>query len=398
MLKRIASIAVLAAVFTVSFSTNIRAKIKGTVDDLSSKGDLTVHEWGTFTSVAGADGRAVEWIPLGGPIGQSDLPCFVNQSQVGIKWLLTGTVRMETPVLYFYAPHEMKVNATVRFPQGTITEWYPQANLANQTIFDPRKTSVLEWRDVDVLPGTNPTLPTESGPSHYYAARQTDAAPVRVKGQDEKFLFYRGVGTFPVPIGAQVESDGRLLLQNLGKDTIPGVILFENRGGKIGYRMQGSLKGTARLDPPTLDGDFASLQQTLEKILIASGLYEKEAKAMVATWRDSWFEEGTRVFYIVPTRAVDSILPLEIEPKPANIARSFVGRLEVITPATENAVANALRTRDQSSLNTYQRFLGPIAKQLLAKSTKADDRILFQDFVTFKVNTAANFASTSMCK
>ena len=35
--------------------------------------DVTVHEWGTFTTVAGADGVAMQWTPLG---GASDLPCF----------------------------------------------------------------------------------------------------------------------------------------------------------------------------------------------------------------------------------------------------------------------------------------------------------------------------------
>ena len=37
--------------------------------------DLVVHEWGTFTSIAGPDGQAVQWRPLTGP---SDLPCFVT--------------------------------------------------------------------------------------------------------------------------------------------------------------------------------------------------------------------------------------------------------------------------------------------------------------------------------
>ena len=38
---------------------------------------LTVHEWGTLHSIAGADGNAVDWLPLGGP---TDLPCFVERS------------------------------------------------------------------------------------------------------------------------------------------------------------------------------------------------------------------------------------------------------------------------------------------------------------------------------
>jgi hypothetical protein len=62
--------------------------------------DLTVHEWGTFTSVAGEDGSAVDWDALG---CKDDLPGFVNDfGYRGFKWQLTGTVRMETPVLYFY--------------------------------------------------------------------------------------------------------------------------------------------------------------------------------------------------------------------------------------------------------------------------------------------------------
>ncbi|MGC2400855.1 MAG: hypothetical protein WA510_13775, partial [Acidobacteriaceae bacterium] len=42
--------------------------------------DLTVHEWGTFTAVAGTDGRAIEWLPLGLPRfpPSTDLPEFVE--------------------------------------------------------------------------------------------------------------------------------------------------------------------------------------------------------------------------------------------------------------------------------------------------------------------------------
>jgi len=36
---------------------------------------LTAHEWGTFTSIAGDKGQAVEWFPL---TGSTDLPAFVE--------------------------------------------------------------------------------------------------------------------------------------------------------------------------------------------------------------------------------------------------------------------------------------------------------------------------------
>jgi hypothetical protein len=36
--------------------------------------DLTVHEWGTFGSVAGRNGEAIDWLPLS---GATDLSGFV---------------------------------------------------------------------------------------------------------------------------------------------------------------------------------------------------------------------------------------------------------------------------------------------------------------------------------
>src|SRR5271155_1478630 len=87
--------------------------------------DLTVHEWGTFTSVAGEDGSAIEWNALG---CQSDLPKFViDFGYRGFKWVLRGTARMETPGMYFYSPRALDAHVKVSFPKGLITEWYPQA-------------------------------------------------------------------------------------------------------------------------------------------------------------------------------------------------------------------------------------------------------------------------------
>src|ERR1043166_8481399 len=36
--------------------------------------------------------------------------------------------RMETPVIYFYADERQMLDVQVDFPQGQITEWYPQAS------------------------------------------------------------------------------------------------------------------------------------------------------------------------------------------------------------------------------------------------------------------------------
>src|SRR4029078_13647618 len=85
---------------------------------------LVAHDWASLTSVPGADGAALQWSPQG---GQSDLPCFVERSVFNVKGWLGGTVRMETLVLYFYAPQPVSVNVDVAFHDGLMTEWYPHA-------------------------------------------------------------------------------------------------------------------------------------------------------------------------------------------------------------------------------------------------------------------------------
>jgi hypothetical protein len=195
-----------------------------------------------------------------------------------------------------------------------------------------------------------------------------------------------------------VQRDGRVTVRKLGKTDIPAVILFENRNGKRGYRASGILKKEITLDPPELRNDFAKLQSELEAILIANGLYPREAQAMLATWRDLWFEEGTRVFYIVPQRDVDKILPLKINPKPARTVRVFVGRMELVTAATETTVADAIRANDTETLQAYARFLGPVTNRLLAKSTHTDETARLTEFQKSAVNSAAYLQSGLLCK
>jgi hypothetical protein len=322
---------------------------------------LTVHEWGTFTSIAGQDGRPVEWLPLAGP---TDLPCFVERIGDGIKVSLSGTVRMETPVIYFYAPREASVSVKVRFPQGTLTEWFPRA-LVN-------RSNTIAWTDVKISPRAPADFPLEPGANHYYVARQTDASPLRVGQQKEKFLFYRGVGRFVPPIAATVSADGAIIVKSIDGGAVGDVMLFENRRGAIDFQAHRVASDRIKLDPSASEAESPSPAAQLEKMLVARGLYPKEASAMVETWRDSWFEQGTRLFYIVSRAAVDSILPLEIQPQPADVTRVFVGRMELVTAATEREVNDAIAGNDKTTLAQYARFLRPIVDRLLAGSAPVD--------------------------
>jgi hypothetical protein len=341
---------------------------------------VTVHEWGTYTSIAGKNGRAVPWQPLG---GLADLPGFVRRSNDAGKGTLTATVRMETPVLYFYSAQEASVDVSVGFRQGLITEYFPQAIVSRGGLrlggaLASGAVHTIRWSDVRIQPRALAEFPVEPTPNHYYAARKTDAAPVQVGRDLERFLFYRGVGSFELPLRAVVGDDGDVSVTNTGREAIPAVMLFENCRGRIGWRLHRGLISQARLARPTTGGDVASMRRELERMLVAEGLFEKEAIAMVETWSDSWFEEGTRLFYVLPRRAVDAVLPLEIRPAAADIVRVFVGRLEIVTAASLTDLGEALWTNDRAKLARFGRFLRPFADRFLEAPLASADRARFQ--------------------
>ena len=341
---------------------------------------LVVHEWGTFTSVTGRDGRTLVWRPL---TIESDLPSFVYSVDKGTTWRglsypsksgLAVKVRMETPVVYFYSGEEQTVRLRVGFPGGRLTEWYPQAHSVSRWDID--------WGEVRVLPSAHVGLPHDFRENHYYPARETDAALIQVRNdqqpEHEKFLFYRGVGNFDLPLSVRLEGD-RVAIKNSQEEKVTQVVLFENSGGNIGYQILNMPETEMVVDRPALDDKLPELRQEMKSMLIASGLYEKEADAMLNTWRDSWFEEGLRVFYLMPRKTTDAILPIVIEPEPAELVRVLVGRTELITPEMEQSVTSQIAKLSEPSTSSreaalkeiykYGRFLESILTQIQEHTT-----------------------------
>jgi hypothetical protein len=343
--------------------------------------DFVVHEWGTFTSVAGQDGRALIWRPL---TVESDLPSFVYSVDKGDTWRglrypsksgLAVRVRMETPVLYFYAKEEMSVAVKVGFPSGRITEWYPTAQVSQGNI---------DWGEFRVMPGAQVYLPNDFRENHYYPARDTDAAAIQIRRdqvtEQEKFLFYRGVGNFELPLSVRLAEE-KVIIKNVGEESVRKVVLFENRDGRIGYQIFDLASTEVTLNRPQLRGNLQELRSELKAMLVSDGLYEKEAEAMLDTWRNSWFEEGLRAFYIMPRKTTDTILPIDIDPQPATLVRVLVGRTELVTPEMENNVIAQLKTLNGSSanvretalneINRYGRFAESILTQILSHTSDA---------------------------
>ena len=340
-----------------------------------SDSGFTAHEWGTFTSVQGADGVQMDWNPL----IVSDLPKFVyDRARSGAKRGLliagkTGTMqrqRMETPVIYFYSDEARTVDVSVNFPRGQITEWYPQetaADLGIRTVARAKTVPALRWPKVEILPateGAKMALPTDPSGSHYFAARETDAALLRVvdgakKPEVEKFLFYRGVGSFTAPLTVKQDSADaqRVSLTNEGQEELRALFLCEvhadgARWLAVDKLQPGETRVVSLAAAP--GADTATLAAALRTALIGDGLYEKEAAAMVKTWETSWLgERGLRVLYTLPRAWTERTLPLAITPAPKTTERVMVGRAEIITPVMEQAL-----------LGTAERYLaGPAAER-----------------------------------
>ena len=142
---------VLAAVTLLAASFGLHAA----TDD-----PFVVHEWGTFTTVQGADGAQIWWEPP----ASVDLPEFVYRADINGGWIGNSAIpqvrkdrsalaRMETPVIYFYSQRERVADVRMVFRGGDVTEWYPQDfrhSARARTIHSGN--SVIEWNGVKILP------------------------------------------------------------------------------------------------------------------------------------------------------------------------------------------------------------------------------------------------------
>jgi len=397
---------------------SIAVAVIGSATHSSSK--LVVHEWGTFTSVQGADGALMDWRPL----ETVDLPKFVyNWSNPGYgraaaaqrpftKSVMITLQRMETPVIYFYSDEELTANVSVKFPQGTITEWYPQARQIGPATVKPppivtkldvgahkfgakpeftfasflpqhaAKDSRIVWSGVRVLPAKQhddiaSLLPVEKAGSHYYAARETDADFVRVNSgsptntspEYDRLLFYRGVGNFTTPLVVSMNPGGQLTLTNKGTDGLVHLFVLNVQRGNAQFIHLDRLNASTAtaLAPPPSDQPQCSIARKLADemaaALVSAGLFQREAVAMVNTWKDSWFaEEGVRVLYVLPREWIDRTLPLEVDPQPQTLVRVMVGRAEIITPELENRLRQQLTQAKAGDVAAHAQALAELRK------------------------------------
>jgi hypothetical protein len=354
---------------------------------------LRVHEWGTFTALQNESGEALPGIN----IDDEPLPAFCHNLHpwalvpanstphshpVDMKGVPEGhlwvTLRLETPVIYFHPPLEMRsfpVDVGVRFHGGWLTEFYPHAepdapglkrNQFNFGAITPQTVGSLTWRNVQV--GTHARGP-QTTEHVWLAPRAVDSAAVEVPPQTrmdrapeaEQFLFYRGVGNRPVPLRVSTSTpDHRLRIRGQCADVLKSGesarinamwLVHIRRDGAVAYRALAPIAVTDDTDSilATTDANFAEgeystehlddLRAVVHKALVGEGLNADEATAMLETWKRAYFQSpGLRLFFLVPRAWTDAVLPLTVSCPTdtalcaTHVNRVMMGRIELISP------------------------------------------------------------------
>lgn len=344
-----------------------------------------VHEWGTFTCLQDEAGRAIAGVNT----DDEPLPRFVHRladslifppSEIpliyykGVPMLHPQvTMRLETPVIYFYPPAGAKtpqeIDVRVRFRGGWLSEYYPDALVQAPGIKrDQGRLGVLTSDTVGSLSWRGLQVGVETaGPATDYhvwlAPRQVRAAGVRTQaGEDERYLFYRGVGHVEAPLRVYRDEAERRLVVNerFGPDRVGGAdappittlwLVDIRRDGAIAFReiARAPLTGATERTVAAFPSEFrpaeynrenlARLRALMKQALVSDGLFDDEAEAMLNTWELGYFKSaGLRLFFLLPRAWTDDVLPLNLSHE-ADVVRTLVGRIELVTPEHRRLLA-----------------------------------------------------------
>lgn len=359
---------------------------------------FTLHEWGTFTSVSGSDGVLLPGLQR----EEEALPGFVYQHD-GMTYRPKGyarplhnvTIKLETPVIYFYTDQPFSAHVQVGFNGGSISQWFPNRSggetpppikispngllVGGDIDFATPYHGSIEW-NVQVIPPSIDDSATVFKPYEtltWTCPRQADSALVRTAdGAAEKFLFYRGVGNFTLPVKFTLPDDRTLQIENDSDAAIPAVLIFNHpQYDMASFTLLNSMaageKRSVELPDPTATTNWEhEVYITMRAELIKAGLYPKEADAMLQTWWGSYFERpGLRAFWIVPGTFTSAVLPMAVAPAPQKETRVLVGRSELLTPSFERNLVTQFAQTNQNRWPGDRYFL---AYQARVKALTAD--------------------------
>lgn len=352
---------------------------------------LLAHEWGTFTTVHTEEGNTVEAINYLEDYQKNVLPGFVHRisdfdplipfTKSSIKGHPDITMRLETPVLYFYPPanfdYNQKIDVNVIFHGGLLNEFYPMGESRHENLHYPDRQnennflqkglmnetskSFVSWKNIQI--GGPWALP-ETDANVWLAPRQVESSYVKTEnGETERYIFYRGLAHLKSIIRTehqteytrksdQADIERKIMVKVFAPDswpfkdqtsfTIPRLwFVYIAGNGNLVYAEYKNIKVHKNKDPAkpvkvaTLQFtekdyiNFHQLRDSIKQALVQDGLFDAEAEAMLNTWNYHYFNKpGARVLFILPKIWADKYLPIQISVE-HDIVRTFIGRIDL---------------------------------------------------------------------
>ncbi len=245
----------------------------------------------------------------------------------------------------------------------------------------------VSGRDADAWPGPEePILPRSRDRFH-----SLEPTFIGVNGPGhpaaKKFLFYRGVGTFPPPVTVRAEGGGKVRVRNAAGGKVTGMVLVTVHDGRIAFRAVNDLdvgaEAVATL-PDTSAGPAEPGAASGEGVGRRGSVRTGGSAGHGKTWDHSLVPRGGHPLALY--RAADEDRRADAshgQPRaPTKVVRVIVGRHDFLTPELEAAVqpqVARLRTGPaeqaaaRSELDKIGRFSAQavrLAEERLAKEKK----------------------------
>ena len=221
--------------------------------------------------------------------------------------------------------------------------------------------------DVKITPGAKEEFPDRAGRQPLLCGSGDRCRATRTSaGQQEKFLFYRGLASFQPPLAATIDRDGRVSRRARPVKALSTPSSSSNAaaGNRVSRRSRCRKEHRPRSADADRDRRVAPRRSCATRS-IGEGLYPREAR------RDGRDVAGFLVRGWCATVLCVPAVSRRCRPSAPDRARSrltvkrvFVGRMEIVTPEIESEVAEAIRTSNQTVLRKYGRFLEPISQMV----------------------------------
>jgi len=347
---------------------------------------LEVHQWGTFTVFQDSTGTVVQGVQR----AEEALPSFVHLRSLGpsgsgaAETLPAGvTFKLHSPLFFMHSNVPKTVQIQASFPLGIFSAYWPAAGAVSPAIGAIKTLSggKLTWPAVALIPGGTGG-PKVTDKSFWHDLRQSDATPIKVAKESAAFAFYQGLGSQPPMVKAVSVKTGSSdkpdlhVTNNTGATITAAWYIHVHSGGGMFTHMFEIPNGVTKVGGITPKENNAILfsqggAKVMQTAMVAHGLTEAEAKAVVASWAHNYFKTpGRRLLYIAPPSWVATHLPTAITPKPAKHVRLMIGRIEVISAVEEAAIITDVKASAQTGSLQLVADLGIFAEPKLRRAAQ----------------------------